>query len=372
MHASLLNSEPVCIISDNVNELAYHAIKRIYTQGVDRDSRNGPTKSINRAELILSDPRNRYLNLKGRASNIFQMMAETIWVMAGKDRIDPVLSHFLPRAVNFSDDGQTWRGAYGPRMYNHNQLQDIVDAFVNDGLDTRRAVLSIYDPTRDSSVGLDSVYDLEKTKDLPCNCFILFWCDVDHYFHMDVIQRSGDIIWGTGSINLHEFGMLHECVFTLINQHYDDLKLGTYCHRTQNLHYYPTVVGSQIQNIMEQNHEDLFDEPSVSGRVDFGYGRPNVDHMRDFFAAIYDLLAEIITGPTDGNPNAESYAFWKVNNIFDEFGVPKTSMNTLWVTTSALVAQLLKTSLHQSLFGYHIPLLEAIINSKYKKLEILV
>jgi len=372
-----MNSEdsfnfPIAIGADNVSELVYHAISQINIHGVERDSRNGPTKSINRAELILSNPRNRYLNLKGRVSNIFQMMAETIWVMAGKDAIDPVLSHFLPRAVNFSDDGKVWRGAYGPRMYDHNQLQDVVDAFVKDGLDTRQAVVSIWNPELDSSEGLRNVYGLEKTKDKTCNCFITFWCDADHYFHMDVIQRSGDIIWGTGSINLHEFGFLHESIYRLVKNHHDSLKLGTYCQRTQNLHYYPANIGSQIQNIMELNHSDLFDEPSVSGFIDFGRTNFDVDVMRQFFGCIYNLLAEIISGPTDGNPNAESYAMWKLNNIFDEFSVPKTSMNTLWVTTCVLVAQLLGTGLHQTLFGYHVPLLEAINNSKYKKLEILV
>ena len=207
---------PRIFAGQDINQVVCSAIRCINQTGETRDSRNGPVKSIYRAEMLLSDPRARYLNIPGRKSNIFQMMAETLWVMAGMDAVHPFLSHYLPRAVNYSDDGATWRGAYGPRLYAFDQLEDVVKAFEQDGLDTRRAVLSIYQPHLDSRTAISARYDQEATKDLPCNNFINFWVDAYKRFHMEVFQRSGDIIWGAGSINLYEFSFLQECVFELV------------------------------------------------------------------------------------------------------------------------------------------------------------
>lgn len=354
MNQSLPFHTPRVFAGHDINQVVCAAIRCIKNAGETRGSRNGPVKSVYRAEMVLGDPRARYLNIPGRKSNIFQMMAETLWVMAGMDKVDPFLSHFLPRAANYSDDGVTWRGAYGPRLFAFDQLEDVVKAFEQDGLDTRRAVLSIYQPHLDSRVALSAEYGLTSTKDLPCNNFINFWVDSDKRFHMEVIQRSGDIIWGAGSINLYEFSFLQECVYELVKKRTGavDLRLGTYCHRVTNLHYYPEVVGAQVDEIVEKN--PLFCnapnyQPEVMG-IDLG-DLNDTHKMREFFSQLVAKLTRIIdqadqtqqTGSVVHQPDNE------LEELFETYSVPSTPSNTLWMVTEILAEQLLKLKRRVSL-----------------------
>lgn len=105
---------------------------------------------LNNAIIELSNPRARHVQLHGRKNNIFATVAETFWVMAGMDVLDPYMSTYLPRAKDYSDDGVTWYGAYGVRMHEHDQVQSVINTFKNEGLDTRRAVLSIYHADKDA------------------------------------------------------------------------------------------------------------------------------------------------------------------------------------------------------------------------------
>jgi len=377
MRIHAFKSAPSVIIAPDINQVVCRAIRELKLQGVDRPSRNGPTRSIARAELIMTDPKARYLNLPGRESNIFQMIAETFWVMAGEDRISPFLEFFLPRAANYSDDGVTWRGAYGPRMYAREQLEGVVRAFVNDGLDTRRAVLAIYNPELDSPEGLGVNYNLTKTKDLPCNNFINFWIDADKFFHMDVIQRSGDIIWGTGSINLYEFSFLQECVFNLVRAATGDfgIQLGSYCQRVTNLHYYPEVVGKQVEAINEANplfcHSPIY-APQEVGAIDLA-GMDNAEDMRGFFSELYDMFAVLVVG---GEENG-SQRLAGILGIFDKYRVTAKPDNTLWVVSNVVYAHIMnklgeEVSLHEGLFQHHPALLDAIKASKFNRTAIVV
>lgn len=338
---------PKIFAGQDVNQVVCSAIRCINQTGETRNSRNGPVKSIYRAEMVVADPRARYLNIPGRKSNIFQMMAETLWVMAGLDNVHPFLSYFLPRAANYSDDGVTWRGAYGPRLFAFDQLEDVVKAFEQDGLDTRRAVLAIYQPHLDSRVGLSSQYGLEGTKDLPCNNFINFWVDADKRFHMEVIQRSGDIIWGAGSINLYEFSFLQECVFELVKKRTgeQDLQLGTYCHRVTNLHFYPEVVGQQIEDIINQNQVFCWAPAYQPETMAIDLGSIKDTHeMREFFGKVVERLTLLIHSVgqklVGELPELTYPTMDELEELFETYGVPAKQNNTLWVVTEAVVSQL--------------------------------
>lgn len=367
---------PVVMFSNNMSDLVLKAIRRIHRDGVSRGSRNGESVSINRAEMVLLNPKDRYLNIPGRVSNIFQMMAETIWVMAGDDRVDPLLSFFLPRAADFSDDGKTWRGAYGPRLYEFQQLNDIVETFKTDGLDTRRAVLSIYMPHRDAQESLTTVYGIEKTKDLPCNNFINFWVDADNMFNMDVIQRSGDIIWGAGSINLYEFSFLMECVFELVKQHFPEIKLGSYCHRTTNLHYYPAKVGTQVENILRDTSSlGVFDtaRKEIQGGIQFPVNM-SVDEMRELFCRVLEIHTLQVEGKLGPAP-----AISDLKHIFGAYEGLHTNDNTLFVVSVLVSLQIagkmgsshsLAPAEIRNLCSKHPQLLEAVEASTFRKFDI--
>lgn len=80
-------------------------------------SRGGNTKELTSVSISVSNPTERVLILPYRNNNIFATIAETLWVMSGRNDIE-FLSFYLPRAIEFSDDGKAWRAGYGPRIRN--------------------------------------------------------------------------------------------------------------------------------------------------------------------------------------------------------------------------------------------------------------
>lgn len=223
---------------DSVNELVLNMMSAVMSSGTNSPSRNGTVTSLPNVEMTLTNPARRHLNLVGRSSNIFQLIAESFWVLSGKGDINKFLKFFIPRAPQYSDDGETWRGAYGPRIYAHGQLDGVVETFRREGKYTRRALLDIYQSEKDAPINvlLDGI---ENPKDIPCNDMIFFWIDpADDSFHMKTVQRSGDTVFGAGSINMFEFTFMQEMVFSAVQSLYPEIKMGYYHHNTMNLHVY--------------------------------------------------------------------------------------------------------------------------------------
>jgi thymidylate synthase len=149
---------------------------------------------------VIERPQERCLVTPERYNNIFATIAETLWVLAGRNDLT-FLSHYLPRARDFSDDGQTWRAAYGPRLRNWYGVDQLYEnlTLLRHELRSRRAVMSIFDPA------LDFVH----SKDIPCNNWI-HWLVRDDRLYMNVAIRSNDLLWGFSGINTFEWSVLHE------------------------------------------------------------------------------------------------------------------------------------------------------------------
>lgn len=192
------------IEAGSVNEMVKSVLSDLQHNGKRVESRNGGCVSVKNRYLQIDNPRLRHLSLVGRKYNIYAMMAETFWVLAGDDRIGPYLEYFLPRAPDYSDDGITWRGGYGPRIFGNDQVQNIMDIFAKEGPSSRRAVMSIYEPSKDSYESLKTVYGLEASRDIPCNLMLHFFTEHDDTstLNMRVIQRSGDCFVGDTKIKL--------------------------------------------------------------------------------------------------------------------------------------------------------------------------
>src|SRR4029078_12597498 len=117
----------------------------------------------------------------------------------GRNDLD-FIRYFLPRAVDFSDDGVTWRAGYGPRLRDYGPGIDQIEFVVNElraNPNSRRAVLSLLDPGEDSTFPI-------KTNDFPCTQSLSFM-ERDGKLDLTVFIRSNDLIWGWSHINLFEF-----------------------------------------------------------------------------------------------------------------------------------------------------------------------
>ncbi len=184
----------------NVNVATVASLRDALEHGAVLRVRGHEIRELRNRITVLERPRERCLFLPHRRNNVFASLAETLWVLAGRNDVD-WLRAYLPRAADFSDDGLTWRAGYGPRLRNWNgvdQLYETRKLLLGERL-TRRAVVVLYDPDR----------DFVDSKDIPCNNW-LHWLIREDRLHLNVAVRSNDIMWGFSGINTFEWSVLHD------------------------------------------------------------------------------------------------------------------------------------------------------------------
>jgi thymidylate synthase len=214
----------------NAQAALVNMLSTVLADGVTEVVRGNETKELTNVTLTIKNPAERCFILPKRNDNIFHKIAETLWVLAGRNDME-FLVRYLPRAVDFSDDGRTWRAAYGARLRNwghaHNEVPDFLEvdqvkqcaSLLHDDPQTRRAVMSLWDPASDYG----------DYKDIPCNNWIHWLIRHSDFvvksstqnkytsqtiesrmaLRMNVAQRSSDILWGFSGINTFEWSVLH-------------------------------------------------------------------------------------------------------------------------------------------------------------------
>lgn len=186
----------------NISFATAESFRVVLNDGAMVTVRGLETRELRNRLTALERPRERCVFLPGRRNDIFAQIAETMWVIAGRDDL-PWLTRYLERAPDFSDDGgATWRGAYGPRLRSWAGGVDQIDAWrqllITDRA-SRRAVGMIFDPAR----------DFVESKDIPCNNW-LSWIIRDDRLHMNLAIRSNDAMWGFSGVNAFEWSVLQE------------------------------------------------------------------------------------------------------------------------------------------------------------------
>jgi thymidylate synthase len=215
----------------SVNEALPSLAHMLLTEGTDVPSRVGATKELTFQHFTITDPLQREIVVEGRKANIAAQIAETMWVLSGRNDVE-WLSAYLPRAADFSDDGTTWRAGYGPRLRNWqgelhgtgigaDQMMNIIRLLQEDP-GTRRAVMSLWAPYE----------DVAPSKDIPCNNWLHF-LSRDNVLDLHVAIRSNDLVWGWSGINQFEWSVLLEVV-----AHYAGLQVGGIHYAVSSLHMY--------------------------------------------------------------------------------------------------------------------------------------
>ena len=182
-------------------------LRDVLAEGKPLSVRGSNITELRNRLTVLERSQERCFVTPSRHNNIFATIAETMWVLAGRNDL-AFLSRYLPRAGDFSDDGQTWRAAYGSRLRNWHGVDQLREnlTLMRQELSTRRAVMSIFDPA----------VDFIDSKDIPCNNWI-HWLVRDDRLHMNVAIRSNDIMWGFSGINAFEWSVLQELMATWLN-----------------------------------------------------------------------------------------------------------------------------------------------------------
>jgi hypothetical protein len=172
---------------------------------------------------VYNRPDERVLFNQTRNANPFLHFFGSLWMLAGRQDAK-FLAEFAPRMVDFTDDGKVLWGAYGARWkswFDTDQLADVLKLLRHDP-DSRRAVLAMWDPSR----------DLQDHKDIPCNTHVYFKLR-DNHLDMTVCCRSNDMLWGCYGADVVDFSMLLEYMKCKL-----DVDMGTYTHLSDSFHVY--------------------------------------------------------------------------------------------------------------------------------------
>jgi thymidylate synthase len=207
----------------NASFATVDCFRDLIDHGVAVNVRGQNIRELRNRLTVLSHPQERCLFVPHRGNNVIATLAETLWVMAGRADVD-WLSTFLPRAIDFSDDGLSWRGGYGPRLRHWNGVDQVaqVRRLLLEEQTTRRAVMSIFDPDR----------DFVSSKDIPCNNW-LHWLVRDGRLNLTIAVRSNDLMWGFSGINSFEWSVLQEML-----AHWIGAEVGDATYLASSLHLY--------------------------------------------------------------------------------------------------------------------------------------
>lgn len=209
----------------DVNEAFFelHTIKLHFSEW--ENTRNGRALVFKEPMLIThASPYRKVLFDPIRNANPFFHFMEAIWMLAGSNSVK-FPATFSKQIAEYSDNGFRFHGAYGHRWRHHfntDQLDTVIYMLKKD-LNTRRAVLTMWDPDED----LESF-----SKDLPCNTQIYFRVQGDT-LDMTVCNRSNDMVWGMLGANMVHMSYLHEYIARTVG-----VNVGCYHQFTNNLHVY--------------------------------------------------------------------------------------------------------------------------------------
>lgn len=202
--------------SSNIAELYEKALRHVMEYGEMTEPRGFKCAELSPYTMILTDPTKNILNDEVRKINKAFAAAEFMWIVKGLDDVESI-SKFNSRIAQFSDDGKTFYGAYGPRFVD--QLPYIIRQLKKDPW-TRQAVMTFWKQNP------------KKTKDVPCTVMLHFMRRPLEKLNLTVYMRSNDV-WLGLPYDVHNF----TCIQILVAQ-YLDLGIGQYVHIDGSLHAY--------------------------------------------------------------------------------------------------------------------------------------
>jgi len=153
-------------------------VRKVLASG-DRVAPRGKETVEIRRSLVEYDARSPVVVEPGRKLSWKFLSGEALWILSGSDKVEDI-APYNKKIAEYSDDGRTFFGAYGPRVIS--QVGSVVSALAKDA-DSRQAVISIW---RENP---------PETKDVPCTVALHFQI---RRSILDVIafMRSSDVWLG--------------------------------------------------------------------------------------------------------------------------------------------------------------------------------
>lgn len=241
-------------IMKGINELLIDLSRDLLDNGyVEFNNRTNSEITYLVNPKIIGKPTQRFITLNSRKNNLCAQVMEMMMVISGNPDLS-YLSLFLPRAIDYSDDGgKTWRGNYGIRLRgnkvfnsklcNNDQFKD----FDKDNLEKVINTIKTDPSSRQLTVTIhnSNVDRFIETKDTPCTMDLIFGVH-DNKLDLRVDMRSNDMIFGFSGVNYFIFTSIQELVSEITGY-----PLGKYYHCPFNFHVYENKY-STLNNIASE------------------------------------------------------------------------------------------------------------------------
>lgn len=310
----------------NLTDALYGSLETLLESGSDVPSRNGSTKELIGHNLVIEKPQERILITKGRKNNPFASLAETLWVLGGRNDVE-FLSRYLPRAGDFSDDGKVWRGGYGPRLRDWtrdipephprdtlgheirvDQIEECVKILCED-INSRRAAMVIFDPLRDYGV----------SKDIPCNNWIHFLVR-EGKLNLTIGVRSNDVIWGFSAINIYEWSTLQQMM-----AHWIGVETGIISYTASSFHLYEHHFEMARDILKDKTRKTLYNFGIKTSKFETGY-----EDFDPFMSEIFEFEKRLWADPSPTISSLNELITEALRKIPDEFLTNALLMLTTW------------------------------------------
>lgn len=236
-----------------MNTVWYQTLTAILrTKGREVSPRGKLTREIPQ-HTVEVDMRRPVLTVPGRKLSYRFMAAEAFWILSGSNTVAGI-APWNKHIAEFSDDGETFFGAYGPKVIG--QLDYVVRKLIEDK-DTRQAGLTIW---RENP---------PQTKDVPCTVAI-FANIRDNKLNVHVFMRSSDV-WLGLPYDVFNFSMIGHLICCRLNAHEStsvQIEPGTLYLTAASSHMYqPQWVDALSIIDNEYRHAYMSDTPPTRMRM---------------------------------------------------------------------------------------------------------
>lgn len=203
-------------------------------------------------------PLERVLFSPARDANPFFHFMEALWILGGRRDVK-FLHQYNSQMAQFSDDGKIFHAAYGHRLRQHfdrDQIWQVIYLLRKDP-ETRRAVMCIWDPDEDLNI---------QSKDIPCNDMVFFKLR-EGVLDMTVANRSNDAVLGAYGANAVQFAFLQEFIAAAVNA-----QVGVYRQVSDSFHLYTSQPAWLAIRDDVSDKLDLYDGGGAAPYPIFGPG----------------------------------------------------------------------------------------------------
>jgi thymidylate synthase len=176
------------LLANTADELYHEILNWVYQAGNITHPRDFECLEISPCATVLTNPYANIITNPERKINRGFAAAELMWMLSGRNDVE-FIAKYNSKIANYSDDGKTFFGAYGPWI--SSQFQYIFDTLSKDPW-SRQAVMTIWRQNPPT------------TKDVPCTVMMHFIRRPLNRLNLYIYMRSQDI-WLGFPYDLHNF-----------------------------------------------------------------------------------------------------------------------------------------------------------------------